>query len=251
VTERGQVTDRYSKAIEQLGSDTLDVRLGGIYALEQIAKDSDRGADDQTTIVEVLGAFVRVHSDPLFQYQAARQPELTGTIGDQRKNALHYVKELGGPSVDVQAAVTVLGRLPTRPEMALSRGDLTGAWLRKTVLDNANLSGAKLDRATLTGANLSWSNLTGAWFTKAVLSDAVLTGAQLSQAWLERANLAGAGLGLATLRNVTLTGADLTGANLTGSRLSPSQLTETHGGSTTQLPEGMDPPESWGQSEAK
>jgi hypothetical protein len=26
------VTDRYTKAIEQLGSDKLDVRIGGIYA---------------------------------------------------------------------------------------------------------------------------------------------------------------------------------------------------------------------------
>jgi hypothetical protein len=40
LTEQGQVTDRYTKAIEQLGSDKLDVRIGGIYALERIARDS-------------------------------------------------------------------------------------------------------------------------------------------------------------------------------------------------------------------
>jgi membrane protein implicated in regulation of membrane protease activity len=33
LTQQGQITDRYTKAIEQLGSDKLDVRLGGIYAL--------------------------------------------------------------------------------------------------------------------------------------------------------------------------------------------------------------------------
>jgi len=33
LTERGHLTDRYSKAIEQLGNDNLDVRLGGIYSL--------------------------------------------------------------------------------------------------------------------------------------------------------------------------------------------------------------------------
>jgi hypothetical protein len=42
VTEQGQVTDRYAKAIEQLGSDKLDVRIGGIYALERVARDSAR-----------------------------------------------------------------------------------------------------------------------------------------------------------------------------------------------------------------
>jgi hypothetical protein len=62
LTLQGQITDRYTKAIEQLGSDKLDVRLGGIYALERIAKDSER---DHPTVVEVLSAFVREHSDPV------------------------------------------------------------------------------------------------------------------------------------------------------------------------------------------
>jgi hypothetical protein len=37
LSREGQVTDRYTKAIEQLGSDKLDVRIGGIYALERVA----------------------------------------------------------------------------------------------------------------------------------------------------------------------------------------------------------------------
>ena len=40
LSREGQVTDRYTKAIEQLGSDKLDVRIGGIYALERVARDS-------------------------------------------------------------------------------------------------------------------------------------------------------------------------------------------------------------------
>jgi len=56
LTQQGQLTDRYTKAIEQLGSDKPDVRLGGIYALERIAKDS---AYDRATIAEVLTAFIR------------------------------------------------------------------------------------------------------------------------------------------------------------------------------------------------
>jgi hypothetical protein len=108
------VRSGYAKAIEQLGNDNLDVRLGGIYSLEQIATDSplDR---DQATVVEVLRAFVRVHSDP---------------------------------PVDVQAAVTVLGRLT--PREGVSRGDLSGANLTKAILD-----GADLTNASLYGANLA------------------------------------------------------------------------------------------------
>ena len=51
LSREGQVTDRYTKAIEQLGSDKLDVRVGGIYALERIARDSAR---DRPVVMEVL-----------------------------------------------------------------------------------------------------------------------------------------------------------------------------------------------------
>src|SRR5947209_20071799 len=40
LAQQGHITDRYTKAIEQLGADKLNVRLGGIYALERIAVDS-------------------------------------------------------------------------------------------------------------------------------------------------------------------------------------------------------------------
>jgi hypothetical protein len=50
------VTDPYTKAIEQLGSGKLDVRIGAIYALERVARDSAR---DHQTVIEVLTAFIR------------------------------------------------------------------------------------------------------------------------------------------------------------------------------------------------
>jgi hypothetical protein len=45
---RCSASDRYTKAIEQLGSDKLDVRSGGIHALERITVDSKR---DHPTVV--------------------------------------------------------------------------------------------------------------------------------------------------------------------------------------------------------
>ena len=55
-TEDGQITERFTKAIDQLGSEKLEVKLGGIYALERIARDSEK---DHWTIMEVLTAFLR------------------------------------------------------------------------------------------------------------------------------------------------------------------------------------------------
>lgn len=60
VGREGQITERFTRAIEHLGKDkSLDERLGGIYALERIARDSPV---DRRTITEVLTAYVRSHS---------------------------------------------------------------------------------------------------------------------------------------------------------------------------------------------
>jgi hypothetical protein len=70
LTQQGQLADRYTKAIAQLGDDKLDVRLGGIYALERIAVDSKR---DHPTVVEVLSAFVRERSAPIQMVRPANR----------------------------------------------------------------------------------------------------------------------------------------------------------------------------------
>jgi hypothetical protein len=100
LTQQGQLTDRYTRAIEQLGSDKLDVRLGGIYALERIAKDS---APDGATIAEVLTAFVRGRAP----WPPAR-PDQPG-----EDTPIQEIPYLRYRAADVQAALTVLGRQPT------------------------------------------------------------------------------------------------------------------------------------------
>ncbi|HKX06411.1 MAG TPA: pentapeptide repeat-containing protein [Methylomirabilota bacterium] len=122
----GQVTERFTRAMEQLGSNTLAVRLGGIYALERIAKDSAR---DHGPIMEVLTAFVR---------------ERAGWKGDQPLAEGTQPQTL---PTDIQAILTVIGRRvideqwkePSRLE--LSKTDLRGAHLRGAHLENASLNG--------------------------------------------------------------------------------------------------------------
>jgi hypothetical protein len=67
ISQDQQVTERFTRAIDQLGAtdDTtskprLEVRLGGIYALERIAWDSPRR--DYSTVMEVLTAYIRENS---------------------------------------------------------------------------------------------------------------------------------------------------------------------------------------------
>jgi hypothetical protein len=123
LTRESQLTERFTRAVEQLGSDALDVRLGGIYSLERIAKDSDR---DHPTVVEALSAFIRENSRRYIQ-----RPEPDA--------AAQRIKV--EPGTDIQAAVAVLGRLPQRPDV--SRGDLSTARLTGARLEGANLAGAR------------------------------------------------------------------------------------------------------------
>jgi hypothetical protein len=142
ITQEGQITDRFSKAISQLGDPKLEIRLGGIYALERIAKDSEK---DHWTIMEVLTAYVREHS-PRSQEQMLNDPKTPQEI-----------------AADVQAVLNVIGRrervFPTG-EVALL--DLRGTNLRKADLSNAYLVGAMLNGADLSEANLRGADLRGA-----------------------------------------------------------------------------------------
>jgi hypothetical protein len=58
IDQERQITERFTRAIDRLDGGALDVRLGGIYALERIARES---SDDHGPIMEVLTAFVREH----------------------------------------------------------------------------------------------------------------------------------------------------------------------------------------------
>lgn len=152
------VRELYTAAIGMLGAQTIDVRLGGIYALERVAVDS---AADQRTVVEVLSAFVRERTQPFVPAvlpPAARRPPpgrrwarpSSGTPGALATQ----------PATDVQAAITVPGRLPIRddaPRADLRNANLTGARLRE-----ADLRLAWLDQAILSGAWLGGADLTGA-----------------------------------------------------------------------------------------
>jgi uncharacterized protein YjbI with pentapeptide repeats len=190
ITEEGHLTDRFSKAIEQLGSTTSDVRLGGIYALERVMRDSPA---DQPTIMEVLAAFIRDHAP---RTKPAPNPVATAL-----------------PRTDIQAALTVLGRRnPTRDNQ-------TRIDLHDTVLSGADLRRAKLRSANLAGVNLSSANLGSADLVEADLRGANLRGAELSSVDLRVADLRGADLRGASLFATSLYAADLRDANVSGADL--------------------------------
>ena len=212
VNREGQITERFTRAIDQLGSNELEIRLGGIYALERIARDSEQ---DHWPIMEVLTAYVRQH--------APARPE---------EDQLIAVIERRRPAPDIQAIMAVLRRRTRfwghgEPErLDLGETHLSGADFTEANLSRANLRKTNLGRAILWGANLSEAYLSEAYLEHAILHDTNLMGATLSSA--------------------NLTGADLHDANLSGAAVTPEKLEQTYGNKDTRLPSDLKPPAQWG-----
>lgn len=194
VAQEGQITERFTRAIEHLGERTkLEVRLGGIYALERIARDSEK---DHWPIMEVLTAYVRENAK-----WTEERPEKAPPL-----------------RADIQAVLTVLSRRTREWDegrsLDVQRTDLRRAHLVDAHLDRANLFAAHLEGAMLTGADLEKADLSAARLRGARLSLARLEGAMLMQAHLDVTSLEEAHLQGAWLQGASLKGADLRGADL-------------------------------------
>jgi hypothetical protein len=250
LSREGQITDRFTKAIEQLGAldssgnPKIEVRLGGIYALERIARDSDR---DYGVIMEVLTAYVRKES-PRDKFAP--------------RDATRTLRE------DIQAILTVIGRREANKRVVINltganlfRAELHGADLSWAGLGGTDLRGAQLSGADLSQADLNETDLRGANLSGADLSAAFLLGATLNQAQLDKADLHGAELGSAELSEANLRGANLSGADLLqahlhgaymqGANLSKvsaltwEQVDSAWGNDSTKLPPEVRRPARW------
>lgn len=167
VNEEGKLTERFSKAVELLGSEYLDGRIGGIYALERIAKDSQK---DHWTVMEVLTAFVREQSQ------------------EQAEN-----KKTNKVKSDIQAALTVIARRKWHSkETKHQQIDLSGSYLPQANLKDAKLRNTILIKATLDNANFSGADLIGADISDASLDGADLRSAKLSDDNIVKAHSKGA-----------------------------------------------------------
>ncbi|MFE5158109.1 pentapeptide repeat-containing protein [Streptomyces sp. NPDC056697] len=223
LAREGQVTGRYVEAVKLIASDILTERLGGIYALERIMRDSER---DHNTVVEVLSAFIREHAQ---KHDASEEPsEAEAKVEGGRRRG-----QLRG---DLQAALVVLGRRPEREAMEeegglervnLTQTDLRGAELYNHSLRNIELREAWLDNAQFFRTDLFGAELQGSRFKGADFCWANLLIVNLAGADLRNVRLHGACLENATLWGVDLRGADMTEAQLQGADLREARLDGT------------------------
>jgi uncharacterized protein YjbI with pentapeptide repeats len=210
VTEAKQVAERFSKAVEQLGSENIHTRLGGIYALEQIAKDAEEKYYRQ--VMETLSAYVREKSPfPSLESQEKTQ----GT------------EDIPRLPTDIQAVMTVL----SRRKYSHNNGEDYRLDLRKTdlrglqLLAGAKLQGVNFQEACLEKAILQEAKLQGAWFAKADLQGVNLSNAKLQEVDLRQTDLKGGKFKQANLQRADLSMANLQGADFTQANMQQAHLT--------------------------
>ncbi|MES2434182.1 MAG: pentapeptide repeat-containing protein [Pseudomonadota bacterium] len=228
--KEGHLTDRISKAVEQLGAEktvkvpkpddsgsietslpNIEVRIGGVLSLERIAQDSvayDKGRD-HVRVMEILCAYVR---------ENARAMNLEPSV-PPFKNKI--------PRLDIQMVLHVIKRrAPEQIQLEESvryRLDLRSTDLDGCDLSRGDFSGAIFWRSRLEAANLSNTNLTGTQMQGCLINfakfwDATLKGTSFDFAKFSLpTNSLEFGFTTGKVLGVTVAGADLSGVDYLGS----------------------------------
>jgi hypothetical protein len=142
VAQEGQITERFTRAVEQLGAvdkdgnPAIEIRLGGIYALERIANESDK---DYWPIMEILTAYVRKNShveygERTFSYEYSNAYKESIEIEDRKMQ--------DKVSLDIHAIISVI----RRRRYFFNSGETDHLDLRGTNLREANFQGASNSR---------------------------------------------------------------------------------------------------------
>jgi hypothetical protein len=113
LSERAQTSERFSRSVDELGSPSVTVRAGAVYAFGGLMRDGNR---DDHAIVDILNSFVRLRSSR----STAVRPASTQA------------------PADIAAALIVL----RHHQMALAQTNLSGFDLRGADLTGADLTGA-------------------------------------------------------------------------------------------------------------
>ncbi len=252
--QQRRLTESFSKAVEQLSSDKIEVRLGGIYTLERLAIEAiaqvrshlwwqrlwyrnrpppvDPVSDLYWTVMETLTAFVRERA----KWQ--EEPAAEAASSELWQSNLRSDTPLRArPPTDIAAVLEVIGR---RPEAGRAREAQRDWWLdlSETDLRGARLDEMHLEGASLWGACLDHASLLGTHLERACLNYAHLKNTTVWATNFESADFDGTHLEGASV----LLGTNFKGAPLSQAFLDGVSLKETYGDGLTFLPQDIERP---------
>lgn len=167
LAQQTAISERYSAAVELLGSDSESARVGGIYSLMSIADESEeRTASARALLSSFIKSFPPTDIvDRLEKYDIKACPS-----GLLRNEDLPRDRTVPRPRYeaprDLEAAARVLGSRPSW----LGSGEILSADFTHTCLVGVDLSGTDLQGADFSGSTISEVDFTGADLTGAQFS---------------------------------------------------------------------------------
>jgi uncharacterized protein YjbI with pentapeptide repeats len=223
LTAAQQETERFTRAVEQLGSTRQEVRIGGIYGLQQAARDTPNRGE---AVAHLMVAYLKSHHRLRVNDTRLKGLDTRNELAQQGTAVVGPCESSAAPPwPDTQAALSVLLGIPSaaRPRMDLIAVDLIGV----------RINGADFSGAMLTDASLAGAKLAGARF-----DDALLSRTDLRRACLRQARFDHADVGFVDATGADFSGADLSTADLPGGTL-PAAVTDE----CTRLPNASPVPE--------
>ncbi len=199
-SEEKQVTERFSSAVEHLGNDKVEVRLGGVYELKRIAQDSIQ--KDYRPTIEILSGFIRERTRAKWKILPRPQKPPEGSGG-------MIASYLSLPETDIEAALEVArdlydaeGNPDKNKELDLRSSDFS--WM---ILTNHDFRKVNLGRVCFYNSDLQYvkfngSNLGCADFRSSILNFANLSGAILDEAIFSEVDTTGKPVNAAELKSV-------------------------------------------------
>jgi len=156
-----RITELYTKAVEQLGSDKAPVRLGGLYALERLAHDN---LSQRQTIVNVICAYLRMPFPATLESGAVPGPDrdveraetkITSGPSDntrqQEKQVRLTAQRILSDHLRYEGTGQELAQTTSSRLWHGIRLDLTGATLIDVNLANCFIGDARFDAAAFSG----------------------------------------------------------------------------------------------------
>ena len=151
VSDQGLLNERYQRGAEMLGNSVFTVRLGGIYALQQLSVEYPE--QYHVPVMQLLCAFIRHPTQSEDVGYSFRSPFVMAMREDITE-AVQIIRRRSSSHIETERNCHF--------QLDLHESDLSRQLLRGADLSRANLLGADLSGAFLAGANLSSAELAGA-----------------------------------------------------------------------------------------
>ena len=236
----------FNDATAKLGDKSPSVRLGGIYALDRLARLNETYL---ASIVEILCAHLRETAQQ--DRDEEKDKKKDGEAGEKKYAEEHKDK----PSNEIQSLLEVLSELNRFSEekkkdgrsspvhlnlsgaylvganletACLNRADLSRTNMREAYLLRAQLQEARLWRAQMQEADLAWAHMQKAVLNRAHMQGAVLNKAQMQGAYLYGAQMQGVNLEEVQMQGASLSGAQMRGVNLRMAQMQGARLDTAH-----------------------